>query len=279
MCRDALSNALKDTLATDVGAFVAHYWSLAPSLGDAGVGDDDATAVCVAALAAQALQRPTASKRCADPETGMAQLEPLDDLAVCHAYLGETASAVRRQRYRQLLTAKNARLREAERLRREAAAEAERERLRRAWRAAHVGMPVVFTADQIEAHNRAHPDDPWSASVHPTTRRPSALLNDRCCFASCPDYMRRLGNAGLWEHLAPGQCTPAFHVAARQAFNGVRCHYGTAKPRAEILADFAATVRAALADRDIVEYGSDMYDVTLAQFERAHGLVAQSSLV
>jgi hypothetical protein len=273
MCATALSDALKDPLATDVDAFIAHYWSLAPDS-----TDNNATAVCAAALAAQALQRPTASKRCANADTVVAQLEPLDDLAACIAYLGATASTVRRQRYRRLLTAKNARLREAERLRREAAAEAERQRVLQAWRSAHVGMPVVFTADQIEAHNRAHPDDPWSVSMHPTTRKPSALLNDRCCFASCPDYMRRLDNAGLWEHLAPGQCTPAFHVAARQAFAGVRRHYGTGRSRAEILADFTAAVRAALAGRDIVEYGPDMYDITLGQFERAHGLAVQSSL-
>ncbi|AGO83528.1 Von Willebrand factor type A domain containing protein [Pandoravirus salinus] len=271
-CANALSAALKDPLATDVAAFIAHYWSLS-SPGSTDADDhNDATALCAAALAAQALQRPTASKRCADPDTGAAQLEPLDDLDGCRAYLSETASTVRRQRYRRLLTAKNARLREAERMRREAAAEAERERSRVAWRAAHVGMPVVFTADQVEAHNRAHPDDPWSLSVHPTTRNRSALLADRCCFASCPDYMRRLGNAGLWEHLAPGQCTPAFHVASRQAFAGVRRHYGTGKPRADILVDFTAAVRAALSDRSIVEYGPDMYSATLAQFERAHGL-------
>lgn len=251
-CARALGVALKDPLATDMGAFVAHYWSPTPD--PPRLLDGNETAMCVAALVAQTLQRPTASKRCADPDTGKAQLEPLDNVATCRAYLGESAATVRRQRYRQLLKAKNARLREAERLRREAAAEAERERARRAWRDAHVGMPVVFTPDQIEAHNRAHPDDPWATSVHPTTGRPSGLLGDRCCFASCPDYMQRLGNAGLWEHLAPGQCTPAFHVAARQAFVGVRCRYGAGEPRAEILAAFTAAVRAALSDRDIVEY-------------------------
>ncbi|AGO82042.1 Von Willebrand factor type A domain containing protein [Pandoravirus dulcis] len=273
-CACALGAALKGPLATDLGAFVARYWSPAPD--SPRLLDGNETAVCVAALVAQTLQRPTASKRCADPDTGKAQLEPLDNVATCRAYLGESAATVRRQRYRQLLTAKNARLREAERLRREAAAEAERERARKAWHDAHVGMPVVFTPDQIEAHNRAHPDDPWSPSVHPTTGRPSGLLGDRCCFASCPDYMRRLGNAGLWEHLAPGQCTPAFHVAARQAFVGVRCRYGAGEPRAEILAAFTAAVRATLSDRDIVEYGPDMYDVTLAQFERAYDVAPRT---
>ncbi|BCU03305.1 von Willebrand factor type A domain containing protein [Pandoravirus japonicus] len=273
-CACALGAALKNPLATDLGAFVAHYWSLASD--SPRPLDGNETAVCVAALVAQTLQRPTASKRCADPDTGEAQLEPLDHITACRAYLGESAATVRRQRYRQLLAAKNARLREAERLRREAAAEAERERMRQAWRAVHVGMPVVFTADQVDAHNRAHPDDPWSLSVHPTTRHPSALLNDRCCFASCPDYMRRLGNAGLWEHLALGQCTPAFHVAARQAFAGVRCRYAADEPRAEILADFTAAVRAALAERGIVEHSPDMYDVTLAQFERAHGIAPET---
>lgn len=272
-CARALSAALKNPLATDLGAFVSHYWSPAPD--SPRLLDGDETAVCVSALVAQTLQRPTASKRCADPDTGEAQLEPLDHAVACRAYLGQSAAIVRRQRYRQLLTAKNARLREAERLRREAAAEAERERARKAWRDAHIGMPVVFTADQIEAHNRAHPDDPWSASVHPATGRPSGLLGDRCCFASCPDYMRHLGNVGLWEHLAPGQCTPAFHVAARQAFVGVRCRYDAGEPRAAILAAFTAAVRAALSDRDIVEYGPDMYDVTLAQFERAYDVASR----
>lgn len=272
-CARALSAALKNPLATDLGAFVAHYWSRTPD--SPRLLDGDETAMCVAALVAQTLQRPTASKRCADPDTGEAQLEPLDHAAACRTYLGESAATVRRQRYRQLLTAKNARLREAERLRREAAAEAERERARKAWRDAHIGMPVVFTPDQVEAHNRAHPEDPWSPSVHPATGRPSGLLGDRCCFASCPDYMRHLGNAGLWEHLAPGQCTPAFHVAARQAFVGVRCRYDAGEPRAAILAAFTAAVRAALSDRDIVEYGPDMYDVTLAQFERAYDVASR----
>ncbi|AVK75669.1 Von Willebrand factor type A domain containing protein [Pandoravirus neocaledonia] len=265
-CARLVAEGLKDSRAMDTVSFIRSYWNI-----DVQSSDSDDVALCVAALAAQALQRPTASRRCNDPDTGAPQLEPLDSVNACRAYLAATAARVRTTRYQQLLSTKNARLREAERQRREAEAAAERERLRAAWRDAHVGMPMVFTVAQVEAHNLAHPDDPWTMSKHPKTGRPSGLLADRCCFASCPESMKRLGNAGLWEHLAPGQCTPAFHVAAREAFAQLAGDYAAGRSRAEILADFTHTIKAALSEREINEVVPDMYSVTLAEFERAYG--------
>ncbi|AVK76746.1 Von Willebrand factor type A domain containing protein [Pandoravirus macleodensis] len=267
-CARLVSQGMKDPRATDAATFIRAYWDIDQQ--DA-VDDDNKVALCAAALAAQTLQRPTASKRCNDPDTGAPQLESLDSVDACRAYLAATAARVRQTRYQQLLSAKSARLREIERQRREAEAAAERERLRVAWRDAHVGMPMVFTAAQVEAHNLAHPEDPWTMSKHPNTGRPSGLLADRCCFASCPESMKRLGNAGLWEHLAPGQCTPAFHVAAREAFAQLTGDYAAGRSRAEILADFTSTIKAALSDREINEVVPDMYNVTLVEFERTHG--------
>lgn len=268
-CARLVAEGMKDPRATDAIAFVKAYWGIDQQ--DPDNNGDSHAALCVAALAAQALQRPTASKRCNDPDTGAPQLEPLDSVDACRAYLAATAARVRQTRYQQLLSAKSARLREIERQRREAEAAAERERLRMAWRDAHVGMPMVFTAAQVEAHNLAYPDDPWVMSKHPKTGRPSGLLADRCCFASCPESMKRLGNAGLWEHLAPGQCTPAFHVAAREAFAQLAGDYAARRSRAEILADFASTIKAALSEREINDVVPDMYSVTLAEFEVAYG--------
>lgn len=265
-CARLVRQGMKDPRAADAATFIRAYWDI-----DQQGADDDKVALCVAALAAQALHRPTASKRCNDPDTGAPQLESLDSIDACRAYLAATAVRVRQTRYQQLLSAKSARLREIERQRREAEAAAERERLRVAWRDAHVGMPMVFTAAQVEAHNLAHPEDPWTMAKHPNTGRPSGLLADRCCFASCPESMKRLGNAGLWEHLAPGQCTPAFHVAAREAFAQLAGDYATGRSRAEILADFTSTVKAALSDREINEVVPDMYNVTLVEFEKTYG--------
>jgi hypothetical protein len=147
-------------------------------------------------------------------------VSPLADISTPEArrsYLAATASDARRALYHEDLKAKvarnRARLAEAHRLLRER----EAARIEAEWFALHVGPPEVFTEEEIAAHNRDHPEDPWTASIN-RDGLATGLLNDRCCFRSCPLYLVGLGGTGdLWKHLAPGRCLPNFHGGCRRA--------------------------------------------------------------
>jgi len=240
-----LSDAMNDPCGRDPLLFVARHWGL-DTCDDTRDRLEHNVGICGAALAAQAARRPRASDRCPHPDTNAAQLEDLSTLEACVAYLSDTAAFVRRERYRALVRAKNARLREIERLRVEAERLAKRREDNRLWRLSHVGVPDVFGAKEIADHNAAHPDDQWVPARHNITGKPSGLLAKRCCFRSCPLYLQYLPGLGLWQHLEAGGCVPGYHVTCLNVFNAMATAGALSRPRADVVAEFESRVLDAL---------------------------------
>ncbi|QHN71045.1 vWFA superfamily incomplete domain protein [Mollivirus kamchatka] len=181
-----------------------------------GLADNEPAAMTyVAAATVQALRNPSTAQR--RPHVDNYNASPLEDIsteAAAWAYLADTAVEIRKRMYYVDLSAKTARLRAKAEEEARILKEQELARIEDEWHAKHPGYPNVFSEQEVEEHNRDHPEDPWTMS-HNLRGVYTGLLSDRCCYPTCDKYLKRTDD--LWTHLRPGRCLPGFHGACREA--------------------------------------------------------------